>query len=161
MSTGIPSFLLCREPVKPRPGKEEADDADWDIGPPPFKGPYATSEGVVTLVEAVDTSWPGGAAFLGSVRLPGYLNHIDVGTVLVHRPIDPAIPPLERPWQAGRVYRDGVRWEERLWPDDDVDAFQDHVARLLRITVPGDERPQPLNLPEASDASSVIFCDVP
>ena len=134
----IPSFLLGRGPRIPRAGKGAPVGGRRNIGPPPWRGPHATLEGVVTLVEAVDTTQPHGGAIRGGVRLPGYLADIDVGTVLVHRPVDPAIPPLERPWQAGRVHLDGVHWEEKTWPDEDVIAFRDHVVSLMEFTVPGD-----------------------
>lgn len=68
-------------------------------------------------------------------------------------PIDPAIPPAERPWQAGRVHLDGIRREETIWPRRDFPAFRDHIASLMEFTVPGDERPGVSNLPVASDGS--------
>ena len=150
----IPSFLSGREPGKPRVREEEPADAHWDIGPPPWRCPDVDPDECVILVEAVDTTWSSAAAFDGGERVPGYLNHIDVGIVLVHRPIDPAIPPGRRPWQAGRVHLDGVRWEERVWPVEDFIAFRDHVASLMEFTVPGDERPQSRNLPVMSNATS-------
>ncbi len=152
----IPSFLSDLETRKPWTGF-----ARWDPGPPPSRCPGVRREGCLIFVQSVDSTRTDSGAFAGGTRLPGYLDGIDVGTVLVHRTGDPAIPLDERPWQAGRAHRDGVRWEEKTWPQEDFIAFRDHVASLLEITVPGDERPQPLTRPEASDASSVIFCDVP
>ncbi len=137
----IPSFLLRREDPHSRTKRRRPAVEGWDIGPPPWRDPRADSEGVVTLVETVDFTPPHGPKFDGSVRLGSYLDYIDVGTVLVRRPVDPDIPPLKRPWQAGRVQLDGVHWEEKTWPPEDKGAFVDHVARLHETTVPGDERP--------------------
>ena len=163
----IPSFLLGRAAIGGVQG--EATKAGWkDIGPPPHRGPYATTHGLVTLVAVVDASRPG-TGIEGHARLPGYLNNIDVGTVLVHRPVLPAIPPLERPWQAGRMHRDGVHWEEQTWPPDDFSAFRDHVGALLNFTVPGDERWSSRNLPVVGVVRererplyglSMVFCGV-
>ena len=150
----IPSFLLGRDYGRARVKAREPADARRDIGPPPWRCPDVDPDECVILVDAVDTTWSSAAAFDGGERVPGYLNHIDVGTVLVHRPIDPAIPPGERPWQAGRVHLDGIRWEQRIWPGEDFIAFRDHVARLMEFTVPGDERPQSRNLPVVSDGPS-------
>ena len=137
----IPSFLLRREDTHSRTGSKRPADERLDIGPPPWRDPRSTTEGVVTLVETVDLAPPHGPTYDGSVRLGSYLDHIDVGTVLIRRPVDADIRPLERPWQAGRVHLDGIRWEENTWPPEDRDAFVDHVARLHETTVPGDERP--------------------
>ncbi len=145
----ILSSLLDCEPRRPRAGS-----ADWDSGPPPSRCPGVTRAGCLILVRAVDTKWPHAEAFVGGTRLPGYLDGIDVGTVLVHRAGDSAMPLDERPWQAGRAHLDGVRWEEKTWPVEDFIAFRDHVASLMEFTVPGDERPQSRNLPVASDATS-------
>ncbi len=136
----IPSFLLRREEADSGARRKKTAGEWRDIGPPPWRDPRAATEGVVTLVETVDLTPPHGPTYDGSVRLGSYLDYIDVGTVLIRRPVDPDIPPLERPWQAGRVHLDGVRWEEKTWPPEDRDAFVDHVARLHEITVPGDER---------------------
>ena len=138
----IPSFLLRRDDDDPRARRP----APRNPGPPPWRGPHATSEGVVTLVETVDTMLPI-VGIEGLVRLPDYLDDVDVGTALVHRPVDSAIPHHERPWQAGRVHLDGIRWEEKTWPHEDFLAFRDHVAALLEFTVPGDDRWQSRNLP--------------
>ena len=151
LSMTIPSFLLGREPGRSRVNGGEPADSRWDIGPPPWRCPDVDPDECVMLVDAVDTTWSSAAAFDGGERAPGYLNQIDVGTVLVHRPIDPTIPPGERPWQAGRVHLDGIRWEEKTWPNEDFIAFRDHVASLMEYTVPGDERPQSRNLPVVSD----------
>ena len=136
----IPAFLLRPEDPAPDSGRERTALRHRNTGPPPFRGPYATTDGVVTLVEVVDTTRPVGR-IRGSARLPDYLDDIDVGTVLIHQPVDPDVPPLERPWQAGRVQLDGVHWEEKTWPPGDRDTFVDHVARLHETTVPGDGRP--------------------
>ncbi len=105
------------------------------------------------LVEWVGTTQPDDSAIFGFKRQPHQLTGIDVGTVLFHCPVDPAIAPAERPWQAGRVHLDGVHWEEKTWSRKDFAAFRDHVAGLMAFTVPGDERPQSRNLPVVSDAS--------
>ena len=137
----IPSFLLRLEGPRSRTRRKRSA-AEWrDIGPPPWRDPRADTEDVVTLVETVDFTLPHGPEFDGSERLGSYLDHIDVGTVLVRRPVDPAIPHIERPWQAGRVQLDGVHWEEKTWPPEERETFVDHVARLHETTVPGDERP--------------------
>ena len=147
----IPLFLMGRAAIGGVQG--EAMKAGWkDIGPPPHRGPYATSHGLVTLVAVVDAS-RSGTGIEGHVRLPGYLNNIDVGTVLVHRPVLPGIPPLERPWQAGRVHPDDVHWEEQTWSPDDYGAFRDHVGALLKFTVPGDERWSSRDLPVVDDST--------
>ncbi len=109
-------------------------------------------EGYIILVDAVDTSWTNGGAFEGDDTLPDQLADVHVGTVLVRCPVDPAIPPGKRPWQAGRVHLDGVRWEEKTWPRKDFIAFRDHVASLMEFTVPGDVRWEFRNLPVVSDA---------
>lgn len=137
----IPSFLLRREEPDSRASRKNPGGERRDIGPPPWRDPRADTEGVVTLVEMVDFTLPYGPVFDGSERLGSYLDHIDVGTVLVRRPVDAAIPHLERPWQAGRVQLDGVHWEEKTWPPEEREAFVAHVARLHETTVPGDERP--------------------
>lgn len=67
--------------------------------------------------------------------------------MLARRPVNPAVPPLDRPWQAGRVHLDGVRWEAKTWPPEDRIAFRDRVAGLLEFTVPGNERWEARNLP--------------
>lgn len=104
-------------------------------------------EGYIILVDAVDTTRINTAAFDGDETLPDQLDEVHVGTVLVHCPVDPAIPPGERPWQAGRVHLDGVRWEEKTWPREDFIAFRDHIASLMEFTVPGDVRWQARRLP--------------
>ena len=149
----IPSFLLRRDDDDPRARRPAPAGARRNPGPPPWRGPHATSEGVVRLVEALDTTEPI-SGIVGPGRLPGYLDDIDIGTVLVHRPVDPAIPYYERPWQAGRVHLDGIRWEEKTWPPDDFIAFRDHVASLLEFTVPGDERWESRKLPVVGDVTA-------
>ena len=52
----IPSFLLGYR--RPCPGSGAPAGTRRRTGPPPWRGPHATSEGVVTLVEAVDTTRP-------------------------------------------------------------------------------------------------------
>lgn len=104
-------------------------------------------QGLVILVDAVDTTRTNSGAFEGDSTTPDRLPDIHVGTVLVRCPFDPAIPPGKRPWQAGRVHLDGVRWEEKTWARKDFPAFRDHVARLVGFTVPGDVRWQARNLP--------------
>ena len=93
----IPSFLLRREVTHSRTGRTRPADERLDIGPPPWRDPRADTDGVVTLVETVDFTLPYGPGFEGSERLGSYLDHIDVGTVLVRRPVDPDIRPLDRP----------------------------------------------------------------
>lgn len=138
----IPSFLSDLETRRPR-----AKSAAWDSGPPPSRCPGVTRAGCLILVRSVDSNRSDSGAFAGGTRLPGYLDGIDVGTVLVHRAGDPDIPLDARPWQTGRVHLDGVRWEEKTWPVEDFIAFRDHVASLMEFTVPGDVRPQSRNLP--------------
>ena len=50
----IPSFLLGREPRRPRSGRGAPEAAHRSIGPPPHRGPYAITDGVVTLVAEID-----------------------------------------------------------------------------------------------------------
>ncbi len=88
-------------------------------------------EGYIILVDAVDTTWTNGGAFAGDGALPDQLADVHVGTVPVRRPVDPAISPSERPWQAGRVHLDGVRREERTWPREEFVVFRDHGARRM------------------------------
>ena len=52
MSTEIPSFLLRREDKSPDSGRKRPR-RDRYIGPPPWRNPYDTSEGTVTLVKAI------------------------------------------------------------------------------------------------------------
>ena len=104
-------------------------------------------QGLVILVDAVDTTRTNSGAFDGDDTLPERLADVHVGTVLVRCPVDPAVPPGKRPWQAGRVHQDGVRWEEKTWPRKDFIAFRDHVASLMEFTVPGDVRRQARHLP--------------
>ena len=107
-------------------------------------------QGLVILVDAVDVTRTNSGAFEGDSTSPERLPDVHVGTVLVRCPVDPAIPPGKRPWQAGRVHLDGVRWEEKTWPRKDFPAFRDHVARLAEFTVPGDVRWQARRLPVAT-----------
>ena len=111
MSTEIPSFLLRRGDKNPDVGRQRPVPRR-NIGRPPGRNPHGNSDGMVTLVKANGTTRPV-SGIEGYVRLPDYLGNIDVGTVLVHRAVDPAIPPIERPWQAGRAHREGIRWEEK------------------------------------------------
>ncbi len=144
----ILSLLLDRELRRPR-----TRVADWESGPPPSRSPGVRRAGCLIMVRSVGSNRTDSGAFAGGTRLPGYLDGIGVGTVLVHRAGDPAIPLDERPWQAGRVHCDGVRWEEKTWPAEDFIAFRDHVASLMEFTVPEDERPQSRNPSSASAAS--------
>ena len=104
-------------------------------------------QGLVILVDAVDVTRTNSGAFEGDSTTPERLPDIHVGTVLVRCPVDPAIPPAKRPWQAGRVHLDGVRWEERTWPRKDFVAFRDHVASPMEFTVPDDVRWHARHLP--------------
>lgn len=145
-----PTFLTGRQP--PRGRRTPAAD-DGKAASPPIRGHGCFRAGWVFLVEWVGTTQPDDSAIFGFRRLPHQLAGIDVGTVLFHCPVVPAIAPAERPWQAGRVHLDGIHWEERTWSRKDFAAFRDHVAGLMEFTVPGDERPQSRNLPVVSDAS--------
>ncbi|MDE0044838.1 MAG: zincin-like metallopeptidase domain-containing protein [bacterium] len=149
----MPSFLSGRGPRSP--GRCSSAATDEKAEAPPIRGHGCFRAGWVFLVESVDTTQPDDDAVMGIMRLQEQLTDIDVGTVLFHCPVDPVIPPAERPWQAGRVHLDGIRWEEKTWPRKAFPAFRDHVASLMEFTVPGDERPQSRNLPVLSDASSV------
>ena len=55
------------------------------------------------------------------------LESINVGSVLARISAD------NRRWLAGRVDIDGIRWEEKTWPQDEFIAFRDHVADLLEV----------------------------
>lgn len=85
----------------------------------------------ITLVDSVDATRLGAAAFNGSSMTPHRLDRAPAGSVLVRLATSPAGLPGERPWQAGRVRLDGVHWEESTWPRKDFLAFRDHVVRLL------------------------------
>ncbi len=146
----IPWFLLRDDDPVPLAERERVArrfrESGAKTGPLPASGWDANTNGMVTLVKTVTTTGPI-TGTRGPARQAGYLDGIDVGTVLVRRPVLPGIPYYERPWQAGRVHLDGVRWEEKLWPEEDEIDFLVHVASLLEFTVPGDERWRSRNLP--------------
>lgn len=108
----MPSFLSGRRPQPP--GKRASAAADGKSESPPFRGHGCFRAGWVFLVETVDITQSDDDAIIGFKRLWERL--ADIGTVLFHCPIDPVIPPGERPWQAGRVHLDGIHWEEKIWP---------------------------------------------
>ena len=148
----MPSFLSGRRPQPP--GGRASAAAERKSESPPIRGHGCFRVDWVFLVETVDATQPDDAAIMGLMRPPHQLADIDVGTVLFHCPVDPVIPPAERPWQAGRVHLDGVRWEEKTWRRTDFPAFRDRVASLMAFTVPGDKRLQSHSLPVVGNASS-------
>lgn len=95
---------------------------------------------LVILVDAFDTTRTNGGTFEEDSTSSERLADTHVGTVLVCCPVGPAIPAVLRPWQAGRMHLDGVRREEKTWPDDDFVAYRNRVASLMESTAPGDVR---------------------
>ena len=148
----IPSFLLRPENWDPPVESGEPAEARSRSYAAIRRGLQCIDMSYVILPEALDTT-RSADVFKGATRPKEYREHIDVGTVLVRRPVHPDILPPELAWKAGRMHADGIRWEEKIWPAADVIAFRDHVAGLMEFTVPGDERPQSRNLPVVSDAS--------
>ncbi|MDD9996666.1 MAG: zincin-like metallopeptidase domain-containing protein [Rhodospirillaceae bacterium] len=153
----LPTFVSGDRPGSPGAGRTPAARAK-KADSPRFRGHGCFRADWAFLVETVDATLPDEDAIVGFMRLRERLPGIDVGTVLFHCPVDPAIPSAERPWQAGRKHLDGVRWEEKTWPRNDFPAFRDHVANLMEFTVPGDERPESRNLRVAIDAASDGSC---
>ena len=136
----IPSFLLRAEDWDPPVESDEPAEANSRSYAAIRRGLQCIDISFVILPEALDTT-RSADVFKGATRPKEYREHIDVGTVLVRRPVHPDILPPELAWKAGRMHVDGIHWEEKIWPASDVIAFRDHVASLLELTVPGDERP--------------------
>lgn len=149
----IPSFLLRpedRNPPVERGAPAETRNPSYAAI---RRGLECIDIAYVILPEALDTT-RSTDFFKGAMRPKENREHIDVGTVLVRRPVHPDLLPPELAWKAGRMHLDGVRWEKKIWPAADVIAFRDHVASLLEFMVPGDERPESRNLPVVSDTTT-------
>ena len=149
----LPSFVSGSRPRTPERRQAPAA-SDRKAASPRFRGHGCFRTDWVFVVESVDTTQPDDDAIMGFMRLRERLPDIDVGTVLFRCSVDPAIPPAERPWLAGRVHRDGIRWDEKIWPRKEFPAFLDHIASLMEFTVPGDERWQSRIPPMVCDTSS-------
>ena len=126
----IPSFLLRPEDRDPPVERGEPADARSRSYAAIRRGLQCIDIAYVILAEALDTTRTSDV-FKGAASPRGYREHVDVGAVLVHRPVHPDILPPELAWQAGRMHVDGIRWEKKIWPADDVIAFRDHVASLM------------------------------
>ena len=86
-------------------------------------------EGWNKLVSSVDDTKSGGYAFEGRFLDERQVD-LALGSVLVGQiPVGSARSGNH--WRSGVVDTNGVEWEERTWPLDDVLDFIDHVKALL------------------------------